>query len=350
MIQAVENKKKWEEFMGKVKPPTFLHSWAWGEFNQAMGTKIFRMGMYEGNTLIGLALILKITARRGAFLFCPHGPIFSENADKEMGLEALSMHLKKLAQEEHCAFIRISPILTKEVAHEKIFTKLGFRPAPVHMMHPELGWILNIQPSEEALLKNMRKTTRYCIRKAEKDGVTIQMSAAPSDIDKFWQVYKATVDRQNFTPFSKEYLSREIAVFGVKDMKDESFDSPLCEAVFFFALYNQEIIATAIIVFYGNSAFYHHGASIPKYPKITAPYLLQWAVIQEARRRGCELYNFWGVVPEELSRHPWAGLSLFKRGFGGNSQEYVHAQDYVINQKYWLNWTVERVRKWKRGL
>jgi lipid II:glycine glycyltransferase (peptidoglycan interpeptide bridge formation enzyme) len=36
-------------------------------------------------------------------------------------------------------------------------------------MHPEITWSLILNLSEEELLKNMRKTTRYLIRQAEKD-------------------------------------------------------------------------------------------------------------------------------------------------------------------------------------
>jgi len=177
------------------------------------------------------------------------------------------------------------------------------------------------------------------VRKAEKDGVQIQVSSDPKDVDVFWRLYQATVDRQNFTPFSKQYLLNEVAVFG----KDDAIR-------LFFAKYNNEVVAAAVIVFYNDSAFYHHGASIPKYAKITAPYLLQWAIIKEAKKLGFRYYNFWGVVPEDLTNHPWAGLSLFKRGFGGVPRAYVHAKDLVLSPKYWLNFVVEFVRRKKRRL
>ena len=165
------------------------------------------------------------------------------------------------------------------------------------------------------------------------------MSSNPDDIELFWKVYKETVDRQNFTPFSKEYLRHELEIFGKDD-----------QAMLFFAHYNNEIVATALIIFYGDSGFYHHGASIHKYPKITAPYLLQWAVIREAKRRGLKWYDFWGVVHDDQPKHPWAGLSLFKKGFGGSAREYVHAKDFCLSAKYWLSWMVETVRRKKRRL
>jgi lipid II:glycine glycyltransferase (peptidoglycan interpeptide bridge formation enzyme) len=62
------------------------------------------------------------------------------------------------------------------------------------------------------------------------------------------------------------------------------------------------------------------------------------------------MYNFWGVVPETATKHPWAGLSTFKRGFGGAEEQYVHAKDLPLSLKYWLTYTIEKVRKMKRRL
>jgi len=338
-IREINLEKEWEDFIGVVRPDSFLHSWAWGKFNNASGTKVFNLGVYDENELVAVALILKITAKRGAFLFCPHGPLIRKAENVVEVIKVLREYLAGLARIERCAFVRLSPLLIKNPDNERIFTDLGFRQAPVHMMHPELSWILDVTPPEDALLMAMRKTTRYCIRKAEKDGVETVVSADPADVDVFWDIYKATVDRQNFTPFSRNYLRSEFEMF----IKNDG-------ARLFFAKYNNEVVAAAFIVFYKDSAFYHHGASIHKYPKITAPYLLQWSVIREARKRGCKYYNFWGVVPEEKKNHPWSGLSLFKRGFGGSESEYLHAKDLVITPKYWLNFLVETVRKKKRRL
>jgi lipid II:glycine glycyltransferase (peptidoglycan interpeptide bridge formation enzyme) len=84
---------------------------------------------------------------------------------------------------------------------------------------------------------------------------------------------------------------------------------------------------------------------------------LQWEAIKEAKSRGCKTYNFWGIAPEiknpediKVSLHPWAGLSLFKMGFGGERKEYVKTQDLDVSPKYWLNYIIEVLRKHKRRL
>jgi lipid II:glycine glycyltransferase (peptidoglycan interpeptide bridge formation enzyme) len=77
---------------------------------------------------------------------------------------------------------------------------------------------------------------------------------------------------------------------------------------------------------------------------------LQWEVIKEIKSRGLSMYNFWGVVPEDAKDHPWAGLSTFKRGFGGAEERYVHAKDFPISIWYYFTYVIEKIRKIKRGL
>lgn len=344
-IREVKDKETWEEFVAGQKPHSFLPSWNWGEFNAAMGDKTWRMGIYQPTTndqqLVGAALVIKITARRGTFLFVPHGMITNDQRPKTNNTEAwntLIDYLTNLAVQEKCSFIRVSPILKKSGEGGELFKKLGFRRAPMHM-HAELLWLLDVTPSEETLLKNMRKTTRYLIKKAQADGVRVVMSDSPEHVLIFNNLYEETARRQRFTAFSRDYLLKEFSAFA----QDHQIQV-------FLAEYNGEFVSGAMIVFYGNAAFYHQGASLNKYPKVAAPYLLQWEIIREVKRRGLEFYNFWGISSDDELNHPWAGLSLFKKGFGGSSEELIPAQDLILSKKYWLTYGIERLRRAKRGL
>ena len=65
----------WDAFLQKHHPDSFLHSWTWGDFNASQGDHAYRIGVTRDGTLVALALLLRIRARRGSFVFCPHGPI-----------------------------------------------------------------------------------------------------------------------------------------------------------------------------------------------------------------------------------------------------------------------------------
>lgn len=335
-IKEIKEKKEWDDFVESFSPDTFLQSWEWGKSQEVLGNKIFYLGIFEGEKLEGAAFVYKVNARRGSFLFCPHGPLMDWS--EEDLFKKLIDYLKILGRKEKVDFVRISPMTPREKAIANLFKKAKFINAPIHMMHPELAWILDLNISEEELLKNMAKRHRYSIKKAQKEGIKIESSTDFQDVDKFYDIYKETAKRQGFIPFSKEYVKKEFEIF-TKENK----------AKIFFAYYKGEIIAGAVIIFSNHSGFYHHGASNRKYPNIPASELLQWEAILECKKRNLKKYNFWGVVPDSDKNHSWIGLSHFKRGFGGYEKEYFHAQDFPITYKYWFNYLIEKVRKIKKG-
>ncbi|MDD4988934.1 MAG: peptidoglycan bridge formation glycyltransferase FemA/FemB family protein [Candidatus Pacebacteria bacterium] len=339
-VREINSKEELEEFLSRVKPATFLISWNWGEFEKRMGNSLWRLGVYDSEKLIAVASITKVVARRGTFFAWHHSPVIDPVYSGKISeiLKALKDTSVAIGKKENCHFIRVSSILSDSPAHSKIFTELGFRNAPIHL-HSEHTSVLSLLKSEDELQSGMRKNTRYAIRKAAKDGVLIESSKSIIDFEKFWSIYMDTVKRQNFTPFSRKYLENEFKTFLENG-----------QALLWFGKYKGEYISTAFIVYTSNSGFYHHGASNHLFPSVSASELLQWEAIKEAKKRGCESYNFWGIVAEDDKKHPWYGLSQFKRGFGGVEEKYVSAQDYVLSPKYWINFIIETVRKMKRGI
>lgn len=79
-------------------------------------------------------------------------------------------------------------------------------------------------------------------------------------------------------------------------------------------------------------------------------YLLLWSAIQEAKKRNISLFNFWGVIKDTDShKHPWYGLSQFKKGFGGEEREFLHAQDIPLSMGYWKTYCIESASKLLKG-
>jgi len=336
-ISQITDKEAWESFIVGHDTDSFLHSWNWGEFNKATGDKIWRLGLFVAGAPKGMALVIKVEARRGTFLFVPHGPIVDREEDRAEVLGELKTYLTELAKKERASFIRISPDFERSDENLKLFRELGFKDAPIHMMHPEITWILDISKDEETLLREMRKTHRNLIRRAGKDGVEILKSAAEDYLKHFYDIHMETVQRHGFVPFSYDYIKAELDSFKRDD-----------QILIFNARYQEKIISSAIIVFYGNEAFYHHGASSSAYSKVPSSYLTLWEAILEAKRRGATKFNFYGIV-DNNPKHPWFGLSQFKKGFGGAESCLVHCQDLPLSWGYYPAYMVELIRKIKRG-
>ncbi len=341
-IEEIQNKKIWEDFLLECEEKTFLQSWNWGEFHISLGNKIWRFGVFSEDKIIAVALVIKISAKRGSFLLVPHGPAMKPETKsiKENVMKLLFENLKPLAKEEKADFIRISPIIKRTQENEALFKDLGFRQAPLHY-HPESSWKLDIRLTEEKLLDNMRKTTRYLVRQAQKNpDIQIIKSTSVADLEVFYKLHTPVAKIQKFVPFSLYYLKKEFLAF----LPDNIIS-------LYFAKYKGEYIATAFEIFWSGIGFYHHAASLPQYHKIPVSALLQWEAIKEAKLRNCKIYDFWGYAdPIKNPKHPYSGPTLFKMGFGGQKYEYVKTQDFIISSKYWLNYIIELLRRVKRGL
>jgi len=328
-IREITNKQEWESFLSQCRHKTFLQSWNWKEFQEKLGKKVWTFGVYT-EQLVAVFLVVKIKARRGTYLMIEHGPVVKQ-PNKEI-LDHIVKHLEQLAVKEKASFIRICPIWLRE--HENLFK--GFKQAPMHE-HPEVSWILDLNRTEEDLLKDMRKTTRYLIKQAIKDSdIEIIKSKDIKDLELFNKIYQETGKRHGFVPFSLDYLKSEFNSFINED-----------KILIFLGKYKGKVVASSMIIYWQDSGFYHQGASLNTKAPVT--YLMQWEAIKEAQKRGMKYYSFWGIAPTDDKKHPWYGLSLFKKGFGGRREEYVETKDYIVSFGYWKNYIVETFRKIKRG-
>lgn len=337
-ISEINSISEWTRDFDAFGSPSFLQSWEWGEVQKKLGYEVIRIGLKKQGKTAAICQIVKIRAKRGNMVFVPHGPVCSPEAAPEATADILG-HLKQTARTGGFDFIRIAPLVPDDLQNRRIFKELGFRTSPIYM-HAERMWVLDLGKTEDMLLADMRKTTRYSIRKAAKEGVVIEKRTDAQTLEDFWSVYEETAKREHFTPFSKTFIQHEFEEFHKTG-----------NALYLLGKLpgSAGYEAGALIVFTGSAAFYHQGASL--HSKIPVAYLMQWEAIREAKKRGCRLYNFWGILQPGRTPKNWGGLTLFKQGFGGRQVDYTPTQDYVINPaKYALSYLYEQYLKRKRGV
>lgn len=335
-IRNVEDKKEWQAFLSQkeVSFYPFFQSWLWGEVQGHLGHEVSSIGVYENKKLVAVCQIVDVPAKRGHYLHLRHGPVLLP-FNKEV-FQAVIAYITDIAKKKGASFIRLSPVVQKEFVDFPNLAKMGLRDAPMHNMDAEICWVLDITKTEEELLKEMRKTHRYLIKKARGMDIKITKTQKSEDIESFLALYKDLSHRKHFVPHGG--VKEEFTVFAKED-----------EAMLLLAIYDGKIISGAFIAFVGNMAIYRHGASDASFRDVPASYLLQWEGILEAKKRGKTLYNFWGITPSDSPKHPWKGLTLFKTGFGGKRVELLHAQDLPLNLSYWKTYAIEAYTKWKKG-
>lgn len=327
----------WQKFVAARGEANFLHSWQWGKTHQALGHDVVRCGLYDsGDKLVGVMQGIVMDARRGRYMEIGGGPLL--DWDNSSLVQAAMSGIKKLAAEKSCVFVRIRPQLNKSEDNLKLFSSRGLRKAEMHLYAQNTN-ILNLSHTEEVLLANMRRQTRYEIRQAEKQNIKVESSSSEELVDKFYELQRQTAKLHDFIPPTRDFL-----VFLIR-----SFEG---SAKFYLATKNGQFLALALVIFYGQEADYFEGASTLEGRKLPGSYAIQWQIIKDAKASGLSRYNLWGVAPSDANEnHRFANVSTFKRGFGGEDYDFVPAHDLVINKvRYIKNLAVEKVRRKIRKL
>jgi lipid II:glycine glycyltransferase (peptidoglycan interpeptide bridge formation enzyme) len=327
MKLTVINQEQLNGFLLKQKHSEFLQSWEWGEFQKRIGNKVFRFGIEEDGKLLGGVTLIKKE------LFCGYGYFYAPRMFN-LNHEFLFAEIRKLAKEEKCVFLRYEPNEKLEVISKNLEIGKGkFEIVRTIPVQPEKSLILDIDKSEDELLRDMHKKTRYNIRLAERNGIrveTLQCNVSTdTDFEQFWKIMKETQERDGFRLHGKEHYRKML-------FESENKKSDL-QFKLFLAKYENKIIAGSIVAFFGNTATYVHGASSNKHRNLMAPYGLQWQSIKTAKELGCRFYDFFGIDEEK-----WPGVTRFKKGFGGEAVDYPGTFDLVFDSFKYRTYNILR--------
>ncbi len=332
------SRPQWRAILQAHPEANFLQSPEWAQVNQTINHKVIVKNFKNHN----LALMIVKDARRGRYLEIPGGPLL--DWQDRATTEKIFTQIKHLAKAEHCAFIRFRPQLTNTPAHRALLPTSA-RPASFHL-HAEHTVLIDLTKSEEALLKNMRRQTRYEVRRSAKLGLTVGHGNTKKLFETFWQVQSDTAKRQNFIPPRLEDLLAYREAFGAKAqiyyaLSGETKTSPTPE----------NLVAMGLIIISNGEADYFEAASTDLNRKLPGAYALQWQVMRDLKKQGITRYNLWGIAPKNQPHHRYAGVTTFKTGFGGEITEYIPAQDIIISPlRYLKTYLIETIRKKRRHL
>jgi lipid II:glycine glycyltransferase (peptidoglycan interpeptide bridge formation enzyme) len=179
----------------------------------------------------------------------------------------------------------------------------------------------------------MHPKGRYNIGVAKRSGVTIHTGTA-ADVPAFAQLLKETSKRDGFTISSESHYTR--------------FLSSLEGSFLLMAKYADKPIGGLLGVTWNGTGIYYYGASSFVDRALMAPYLLQWEAMRLCRAAGCTRYDLLGIervtANGEHAAGPWAGITEFKRKFGGTVVTYPPEQMTVLRP-----WTYQALQM-KRAL
>lgn len=255
-------------------------------------------------------------------------------------------------------------------------------------MQPRWAFALNLEEkSKEEILANMESKTRQLIRKNERCNIEIReideeelaifkdimnhTSERRNFIDRPFEYYKnmleilqdnakiyiAELNIENLLEKTKKEVEDNKKIISEKEIEIEqknkninidktkkkieelkTTNKKLSEKI----IHYQKIIDTdgkriilggIIYMIYNKEILSLFGGCYDKYKEFLSFYTIHWEIIKYAIDHGYTKYNFYGISGDfENKDDELYGLYDFKRGFGGNVEEYIGEFDLIINK------------------
>jgi lipid II:glycine glycyltransferase (peptidoglycan interpeptide bridge formation enzyme) len=348
----------WDEFTQRHSQGHLLQSSGWGALKASFGWERRHLAVANTAGLRAGAQMLFRHRMGISVAYVPRGPLFAgDNAADTLLLAAL----ERQARRRRAVFLRIEPnVLEDDPAANVLHSFLllhGFRMADP--IQPRSSVHLDLAPPPERLLAAMSKGHRADIRRAEREGVAIHVGETDRDLDLFYTIMEATGARAGFAIHSRDYyriaweLLRGSAAPGVRREHELGSGS---HARLLLAERAGATLAAFLIFGWAGAGLYLYSGALEEGLKSGANHALQWQALLWAKACGCARYDFWGV-PDALGQaaatedaaerarleqaaqaDPLAGVSRFKKGFGGRIVRYLPAYDLVFVPALYALW------------
>jgi lipid II:glycine glycyltransferase (peptidoglycan interpeptide bridge formation enzyme) len=272
---------------------------------------------------VAVTILEKFTPPLGRLWYLPKGPEVTNSKDLWVILEGL----KALAKKHRVFVIRIESELRRE--QQPTLARHGLLKAKAIIPNPSTI-TLDISDPLETVLEHLPQKGRYAIKRAQRDGVTIQaVKATDINCKRMYHLLEMTAEGQ-FGIRGYEYYHSFWQRFEAAGLGQ-----------LFFAYVDKKVVAGAYAMVFGAKSTYKDGASIRKRTTYGASHLLQWEVISWAKEHGSLIHDFMGSPPsEEINNpeHPHNGIGLFKTAFNKTVTDYVGCYDMVINPVAYRAW------------
>ncbi len=294
-----------------------LQTSAWAEFRREWGNEVLE-------TKYGILTLHRIPLTKYKIGMFIKGPAPSQE---------MLTYLKDLGEKNNLIFVKLEPNIPKSPNLIEIL-KAGAAVPGKTLFTPSTFWI-DLTPSEEDLMKSFSGKTRYNIRLAVKNGVTVRENNSDKAFDRYLELTRETVSRQGFYAHTEKYHRLMWKLLRSDLITHNS--QPIANLL--TATYKGKIITTWILFVWKNFLYYPYGASTEIHKNVMANNLMMWEAIRFGKKLGLTTFDLWG-------REEGKGFTRFKEGYNPKVIEFLGTWDLVINKPMYALYKIGEKIRW----
>ena len=336
MYEIINNEiiDEYNEFLEKVPGCSFLQTVMWAKVKSQWKHRVL-VCRDDGEIVAGvLILVRKLSPTPYTIFYAPRGPQFLPG--KYYAISQLTDGIKALAKKEKALFFKADPaILSTDNEFISCVKNAGFTVNDTGKnfdgVQPRYIYALNIKnKTADEIISSFHSKTRYNIRLSQRKGVTVRIGNY-NDLPAFYEILKETGTRDNFNIRAIKYFQTMYNEMSPENLR------------LYMAEHEGKVIAGTIVIYFGSTVWYLYGASSNESRNVMPNYSLQWEMIQWAIEKKCDVYDFMGISGDDDPSNPLYGLYKFKKGFSGETVEYIGEIEMVF--KPFMNKIVNLLKK-----
>jgi hypothetical protein len=298
---------EWDSVLLHSNDHSFFHSSAWARvLKESYKYKPFYFVFFEGDRLALLMPIMEVqsflTGVRGVCL-----PFTDQCPAYKLKSELLPIAVSKAidyARQARWRYIEWRD--TGYFAH-------GASSWDMYYTHD-----IDLAKSEHELFSSLRDSNRRCIKKAVREGVSIQVTQTLDSLKSFYVLNCITRRRHGLPPQPFVFF---------KNVFDHVISRDL--GIVVAARHSNKVIASSIFFHFGTSAIYKYGASDFVYQTLRPNNLVMWEAIKWYQQRGFMAMNLGRSDPRDQ------GLLQYKRAWGAK-ETTIHYYRYDVRKQMFL--------------
>lgn len=327
LIESAEiDPHQWNDFVLNHPQGHRMQTTLWADTKAHTGWNVRYLTVeQQGRLLGGAQLYERRLPLLGSLICLPKGPLSAPGQPQIADWLIKEVRQWACSSSKFCLLVQ-PPDQAGQLAQSLLqenFTKLAHE-----NIVPPGTIIIDLSPEVEDLFKNLSRTKRGNLRRAQKSGIEVRKGCT-EDLDIFYTLYKNTGCYLNFQPVHQEKFETIWQTL-----------APSGHAQLFISYFGDEPLSALLMLCFGKTAtawrFGWSGCHGEKRPNDA----LFWHAIQWAKEKGFSYFDF-GEIELEAARCLCNGNTIpqeylytsimFKMGFGGTPVLYPETYIYFTS-------------------